>query len=90
MDWTSPLYPPDMMFQEIALGITGTMPFLAPFFLLVGIPLAFIVGGYLISFIRAMISTDKSSKFLGFYVQELPYKGYNRWRSEDWNRKNTM
>lgn len=33
---------------------------------------------------------DKSLMIGGFYVRNTPYKGYNRWRSQAWNMKNTM
>lgn len=31
------------------------------------------------------IFTDKSLKIGGYYLRNLPYKGYNRFRSEKWN-----
>jgi len=33
---------------------------------------------------------DKSFMIGGFYVRNVPYKGYNRWRSKSWNMKHTM
>jgi len=33
---------------------------------------------------------DKSLMIGGFYVRNVPYKGYNRWRSKQWNINNTM
>jgi len=31
---------------------------------------------------------DQSYSIGGFYVRNLPYKGYNRWRSKKWNLEN--
>jgi len=31
------------------------------------------------------IFSDRSLKIGGFYVRDLPYKGYKRFRSEKWN-----
>jgi len=33
---------------------------------------------------------DQSLQIMGMYVREVPYKGYNRWRSRKWNMKNTI
>jgi len=33
---------------------------------------------------------DQSLMVGGFYLRKTPYKGYNRFRSKQWNMKNTM
>jgi len=36
------------------------------------------------------LANDRSLKIFGIYVRDTPYKGYNRFRSQKWNLKNTM
>jgi len=33
---------------------------------------------------------DKSGRVMGFYYASTPWRGYNRWRSQSWNEKNTL
>jgi len=33
---------------------------------------------------------DMSGRIGGFYYAKVPYKGYNRWRSQSWNAEHTM
>lgn len=50
-----------------------------------------IIIGYLVfrKGINALLY-DQSLQIFGFYVRKTPYKGYNRFRSMEWNMKNTM
>jgi len=34
--------------------------------------------------------TDQSFSLGGFYMRKTPYKGYNRFRSREWNLQNTL
>jgi len=36
------------------------------------------------------IALDRSATVGGFYVRNVPYQGYNRFRSRKWNMANTM
>jgi len=76
--------------QSVTNGVQSTGEALWPFLTFVGIGAAFFIAFQLIMIIKDSVQSDKSRKILGFYVNEVPYKGYNRWRSEDWNRRNTM
>jgi len=53
----------------------------------IGISVAWLVFVYGRSMLR---SFDYSGSLFGFYYAKTPYKGYNRFRSKDWNIKNTM
>lgn len=57
-------------------------------FVILSIFLTFAVAYFIFktgfNFLQNVI-TDKSYKIGGFYVRNLPYKGYNRFRSEKWN-----
>lgn len=46
--------------------------------------------GYLVFTKGWSLFYDKSLMIAGFYVRNVPYKGYNRWRSRQWNISNTM
>jgi len=46
--------------------------------------------GYLIYKFGWRLINDQSLMIGGFYVRNTPYKGYNRFRSKQWNIKNTM
>lgn len=47
--------------------------------------------GYLVyKFGISRLLHDQSLMIGGFYVRNTPYKGYNRWRSREWNMKHTM
>jgi len=49
-----------------------------------GIALAYLI--FTVGFNK--LFKDKSLNIGGFYVRNLPYKGYNRWRSQKWNSDN--
>lgn len=36
------------------------------------------------------IAKDKSLRIFGVYVRSVPYKGYKRFKSKEWNIKNTL
>lgn len=47
--------------------------------------------GYLVfKFGYEKIIKDQSLMIGGFYLRKVPYKGYNRWRTRNWNLKNTL
>lgn len=83
---TSPLIYLNTILQSIA----ETFELLALFFVFVGAQIAFYIMFKLVNIIKMAIM-DKSYKLFGvFYIRNVPYKGYNRWRSKEWNRRNTM
>lgn len=43
-----------------------------------------------VAYLVYLFGKDKSFNVFGFYARNIPYKGYNRWRSKKWNLKNTM
>jgi len=46
--------------------------------------------GYLVYKFGWRLIKDQSLMIGGFYVRNTPYKGYNRFRSKQWNMKHTM
>lgn len=90
MDFVGTTTQSTIMTGWVIQGTQITGDFLWPFFMFLGIPLAFAIATFIVAFIRAMMSKDRSQKFMGVYVHDVPYKGYNRWRSASWNARNTM
>jgi len=57
-----------------------------------GSSLVFILGAFLVIALGVLIVRvgwgwlhDKSYSIGGYYLHNLPYKGYKRWRSKQWN-----
>lgn len=51
---------------------------------------AAIAAGVLVFRTGWRLVKDRSFTIGGFYVRQVPYKGYNRFRSRAWNMKNTL
>jgi len=52
----------------------------------IGIGLAYLVFRFGIK----RLFYDQSLEIGGYYLRKTPYAGYNRFRSKEWNIKNTM
>ena len=74
---------PAQIIAFVTSGVTGTNIIWA-LFGFVGIGLAFTLGHYVVDFIYNAIH-DRSFRIGGFYVRDVPFKGYNRFRSQQWN-----
>lgn len=72
-----------------ALIINGLTTFGLAVLAIIGAVLVLGIG-YLVFKKGWSLFYDKSLMIGGFYVRNTPYKGYNRWRSREWNMKNTM
>lgn len=81
---------PAAAIQSVVNGVQTTGEALWPFLTFIGVLAAFFIAYQLIDIIKTAVMGDKSYRILGFYVNKVPYKGYNRWRSQEWNRRHTM
>jgi len=88
-----PTYGPTAAITDITTTFTGAGALLAVVFgsILVGLVGLFGIGygvRKLIMYITGP-SWDRSGTIGGFYYARTPYKGYNRWRSKEWNMEHT-
>lgn len=67
--------------QLLALGVSILAILASLSLLLVGF-LVFKFGTY-------KLFHDRSLNLFGFYLRDVPYKGYNRFKSRSWNSKHT-
>ena len=79
---------PDMILASVRRGVQISGAPIWPLFVFVGVPIAFVIGTMLVDFIQKSVA-DRSFRVGGFYVRDVPYAGYNRWRSEKWNMEHT-
>lgn len=64
---------------DIGSILATNLPIIVGLFgLLIGLAVAY---GYL---------TDNSFRMFGIYMHDVPYEGYNRFRSRNWNMQHTM
>jgi hypothetical protein len=87
--------PPVNMLASVSNGVAETGLSIWPLFTLVGVVLAFTIAGYVVNFIKLTVIKGQTSKITSKmpFVDRLtykPYKGYNRFKSKDWNTRNTL
>ena len=67
-----------------------TVPVLQPYaYLAIAIGISFTVLSTVIGYFKYQ-NMDNSKKIGGFYLKNLPCKGYSRWHSEAWNMQHTI
>lgn len=59
-------------------------------FIIFGTLITVIIGIYVFQQGLYIMIHDKSLNIGGFYLRNTPYKGYNRWRSKNWNMEHTL
>lgn len=92
--WGDSFSIPDIK-NNMQASVQATGVSIWPLFALLGIPIAFILAYYLLDFIYYSVIMGQSSKLSSMSPKldravYLPYKGYNRLRSREWNRSNTL
>jgi len=76
---------------QTTLIITDTLATYGVYALIIlGAVLGVSVAYLVFTFGWERLMNDRSLKIFGVYVRDTPYKGYNRFRSQKWNLKNTM
>jgi len=77
-------FTPAQLFATIQTSVQTTGNLLWPLFVFVGLLTAFYIAERVGDFVRAAVA-DRSFRVFGFYVRDVPYRGYNRFRSQQWN-----